>query len=269
MRSNGYLQPMISYAQNYEDVTLRRALDDIDHGFWIDVGANHPVSDSVTKWFSDQGWTGINIEPHPHFHALLSAARPADINLAVAVGAETGDVTLHLVGDSGLSTIKTEVADSLAAMGRPPATGQVSVRLDTLSNIIETHAAGRTVDFLKIDAEGAEPDIIAGANLTVHRPRIILVEDGEGYEEPLLASGYLFAWFDGLNRFYVRKEDGHRMADIAQPPSTWDNFTPAAQAKAEQELARVKEELVVFKRSRRNRWGQRAADFANLITGRR
>ena len=53
----------ISYAQNFEDVILRRALKDIEKGFYVDVGAHDPVIDSVTKAFYDLGWRGINIEP--------------------------------------------------------------------------------------------------------------------------------------------------------------------------------------------------------------
>ena len=53
----------ISYAQNFEDVMLRRVFAELDTGFYIDVGANDPSADSVTKAFYDAGWHGINIEP--------------------------------------------------------------------------------------------------------------------------------------------------------------------------------------------------------------
>ena len=64
----------ISYAQNLEDVLLWRALGHIKNGFYIDVGANHPEWDSVTKHFYDLGWRGVNIEPMPREHLLLSEA---------------------------------------------------------------------------------------------------------------------------------------------------------------------------------------------------
>jgi FkbM family methyltransferase len=214
---------MITYAQNFEDVTLRRALADIENGFWVDIGAYHPTYHSVTRWFSDNGWTGINIEPNPRQLKLLRRARRDEINLRVAVGDFEGRVQLNVIGDSGLTTIKPDVAKGHAAFGHQT-TSTVDVPVTTLDKIIDEHAS-RTVDFLKIDAEGAEVDIIRGASFTRNRPRIVLLENGPGYDELLLAKGYLFAWFDGLNRYYVRSEDSHRIAELAQPLSIWDSAT--------------------------------------------
>jgi peptide methionine sulfoxide reductase MsrB len=61
---------LITYAQNQEDIMLHRALRDVQKGFFIDVGAQHPVVDSVTKFFYDQGWRGINIDPMPQWFNL-------------------------------------------------------------------------------------------------------------------------------------------------------------------------------------------------------
>ena len=74
----------ISYAQNMEDVLLWRCFKDLENGTYIDVGANDPSEDSVTKAFYDRGWSGINIEPIQRHHDDLTAQRPRDINLRVA-----------------------------------------------------------------------------------------------------------------------------------------------------------------------------------------
>ena len=102
--------PFISYAQNMEDVMLYRALRDVQHGFYVDVGANSPDQHSVTRALYEQGWRGINIEPMPAFHEQLVAARPGDINLAIAVGDRSGIVKFHDIPGSGLSTVDQEVA---------------------------------------------------------------------------------------------------------------------------------------------------------------
>ena len=68
----------ISYSQNFEDVMLWRALKHIKNGFYIDVGANHPEEDSVTKSFYENGWSGINIEPEKEFYELLEEGRESD-----------------------------------------------------------------------------------------------------------------------------------------------------------------------------------------------
>ena len=83
--------PFVSYAQNQEDVVLARALRPDDRGgFWVDVGAGDPVVDSVTAAFAERGWRGVNVEPLPFEHERLCAARPADTNLRVALGATAG-----------------------------------------------------------------------------------------------------------------------------------------------------------------------------------
>lgn len=68
----------ISYAQNFEDVRLWRALKQFEHGFYIDVGANDPSHDSVTKTFYDHGWEGINVEPMQNYYDSLCQQRPRD-----------------------------------------------------------------------------------------------------------------------------------------------------------------------------------------------
>lgn len=71
----------ISYAQNFEDIRLWRALKHVEKGLYIDVGANHPTADSVTRAFYDRGWSGINVEPVPSYYHALCQERPRDTNL--------------------------------------------------------------------------------------------------------------------------------------------------------------------------------------------
>ncbi len=107
----------ISYAQNGEDVMLMRALKHVEHGFYIDVGANHPSDDSVTKAFYDLGWHGLNIEPLDEHIAQLRAERLRDINLQLAVGASVGEITLYNTEVRGLATASAEVAERHASQG--------------------------------------------------------------------------------------------------------------------------------------------------------
>src|SRR5262249_55301667 len=96
--------PFVSYAQNFEDVMLWRALKHVDKGFYIDVGAAAPRDDSVTCAFSERGWRGINIEPNPYLFAELVNERPRDINLSVAVGDRAGTLQMSIIPGTGLST---------------------------------------------------------------------------------------------------------------------------------------------------------------------
>src|SRR5215467_10065878 len=108
---------MTSYAQNREDVILARAFRGAA-GFYVDVGAAHPVNHSVTKWFYDLGWSGINIEPQAHFFSLIMRDRPRDINLNVAASDSAGECTFYEVTDSlGTSTVSPTLADQIAQRG--------------------------------------------------------------------------------------------------------------------------------------------------------
>ena len=75
--------PFISYAQNFEDVMLWRALCDMENGFYVDVGAADPKELSDTRAFYERGWSGINVEPLDEYFDKLTQARPRDTNLVV------------------------------------------------------------------------------------------------------------------------------------------------------------------------------------------
>jgi len=234
------LEPMISYAQNFEDVMLRRALNDIERGFYIDLGAFHPEVDNVTRWFYGQGWSGVNVEPNPVFFKLLEEQRPHDVNLPYAVADAPGTVRLHLL--DGLSTIVEEISRR-----HRPEQGEgdavYEVEAVTLDHIFDRWAGGRTVDFLKVDVEGAEAAVLNACAFRDCRPRILLIEatepnsarsSAEAWKPQLLSKGYVFAYFDGLNQFYVREEDAWRVKRLRVPPNVFDRFLlPLADARVD------------------------------------
>jgi hypothetical protein len=83
---------MISYAQNLEDVMLARAFVGVTQGFYIDVGGYDPDNDSVTRFFYDSGWRGINVEPVPEQYEEFVRRRPRDVNLRAALGRADGQL---------------------------------------------------------------------------------------------------------------------------------------------------------------------------------
>lgn len=231
----------ISYAQNYEDVMLWRALKHIANGFYIDVGAAWPDEHSVTKAFYDRGWRGINIEPNPVHHASLVKQRTRDINLQLAIGERAGQLTMNLVGDTGLSTLDTGIADQHKDGGWGIV--QQTVSVDTLASVCAQHLpAGQEVHFLKVDVEGFEEQALRSNNWTDFRPWIVLVEatlpmtQQESYDswEPiLLGADYLFAYADGLNRYYIAKEHANLEKELKYPPNVFDGFLLIEQYQAE------------------------------------
>src|SRR5215471_4366798 len=242
----------ISYAQNFEDLMLWRALKHIDIGFYIDVGANDPDHDSVTKAFYERRWRGINVEPVPQWFELLERARPRDINLQLALGAEPGEITLYEIPDTGLSTLEKKFAERHEAE-HGFQSRELRVKMDTLSGICEKfHVA--PIHFLKIDVEGAEKAVLQGTDFGKIRPWIILLEATlplsveESYSdwEPLLLNaGYEYAYFDGLNRYYVAGEHENLRAAFKTPPNVFDDFVRSdrleAERRAREAEAKVKE----------------------------
>lgn len=222
---------MISYAQNAEDVVLARLFRQRSTGRYVDVGAGDPVEDSVTKHFYDLGWSGINVEPVPGFAERLRKARPRDVTLPIALGAAEGKATLHVVPEAwGRATLD----DRLARRYRDEQRWQVDeveVEVATLAAVLDEHPGD--VDFLKIDVEGAERDVLAGADWDRHRPRVVVVEATapgspdpayEQWEPILLEAGYRCALFDGLNRFYAQADDDEALTCLAVPANVFDEF---------------------------------------------
>jgi FkbM family methyltransferase len=221
----------ISYAQNFEDVMLWRALKHVDLGFYIDVGANDPDYDSVTKAFYERGWRGINVEPVPQWFERLEKARPQDINLQLALGAEPGEITLYEIPDTGLSTAEKKFAERHVAE-RGYESREFRVQMDTLSSVCERFHLD-PIHFLKIDVEGAEKAVFQGTDFGKIRPWIIVVEatlpnsQEEAYSdwEPLLLNaGYEYVYFDGLNRYYVASEHENLKGAFKVPPNVFDEF---------------------------------------------
>ena len=240
---------MISYAQNSEDILLYRCFRDVAAGFYVDVGAFHPEIASVSKLFYDRGWSGINIEPGQGI-AALQAARPRDVNLAVAISDHSGEANFYEhPNDPGTSTLLAEVPAVIAERAGDRQLRRVS--LLTLTQVLDAHAPTRHLHFLKVDAEGTETAVIAGLDLKRYRPEVILIESTEPYStirriEPwsdiLATAGYRLAYFDGINDFWVREESAERLLpEFAVPVNVLDGFTqPDPRVKAlEAEHART------------------------------
>jgi FkbM family methyltransferase len=240
------MPPTISYAQNGEDIRLNRAFPAPHRGFYIEVGAYDPVDLSITKLFYDRGWRGISVEPSPTQHAKMTAARPDDRILNLALSDHEGRMTFHESVGVGLSTLQKEDADRFARDGFERKSYDVAVR--TLTSVCEEYVRG-PIDFLTVDVEGHEEAVLRGADFSRFRPKVAVVEATEprstkpshdGWEPLLLAADYEYVTFDGVSRFYVAKEHRDLAAALATPPSALDEYIPYGQAKAEQELSRLR-----------------------------
>ena len=222
----------ISYAQNFEDIMLWRALKDIDNGFYIDVGAWSPDFDSVTKAFYNRGWQGLNLEPNPLFWRDLQHRRPRDCNLRIAIGDHVGVAKMNFIEDTGLSTIDEKIAERHSSNGYLITSEDVT--LTTLEKLWEQYIPDKQeVHFIKIDVEGSEASVIRGNDWSKNRPWIVVIESmiplsqiesHKEWEFVLLKANYKLIYIDGLNRFYLAKEHSELEAAFKYPPNLFDNF---------------------------------------------
>ncbi|MEY4503996.1 MAG: hypothetical protein RL154_288 [Pseudomonadota bacterium] len=220
----------VSYAQNFEDIMLWRALKHISNGFYIDVGANDPVIDSVTKAFYDRGWHGINIDPSPKAYERLKQQRYRDLNLNIAIGNCDTFLTFYDVEVSGWSTLDESVA--LQHQNNGIEVSKRNVECKTLNTLyIENNI--NTVHFLKVDVEGAEEFVFQGIDLSKFRPWIIVaeatlpnsqIENYDKWDQLILNHNYEYVYYDGLNRFYIAKEHEELKQSFNLPPNPFDDF---------------------------------------------
>jgi FkbM family methyltransferase len=227
---------MISYGQDHEDVILQRAFPGGMIGTYIDVGANDPVIDSVTKHFYERGWSGINIEPIPHLYDRLRADRPRDINLNVGLANSEGELTFHESPEKpGWSTFSAALAGEYRLSGHE--LRQREIPVTTLARVCEEHVSG-PIDFLKVDVEGFEREVLEGADFHRWRPRVVLVENSSAdrWEHLMLGADYLPAACTEINRFYVRSEDRSLLPSFREPVGPRDDFVTYAQVRTIREF---------------------------------
>lgn len=241
---------LISYSQNNEDILLWRALRSVEKGFYIDVGANHPVDDSVTKLFYENGWSGINIEPVPEKLEELKKDRPRDINLGSLVGSNSGSILFYEIPeDTRLSTTDEETARRHAAeYGYNIKIHQMN--FESLDSICRKNKT-QTIHFLKIDVEGCEGDVIASMDFDFIKPWIIVVEStlpcsdesaDISWELVLKNAGYEFVFFDGLSRYYLSSQKLELKKHFAYPAGIHDSFI----TKKFQDLSELNQSLKIL-----------------------
>jgi len=220
---------MISYAQNFEDVMLWRALKHVSQGCYIDIGAWDPVHDSVSMTFYEQGWRGVHVEPVEKCAKKLRDARPDEIVIQAAVGNSDKAANFFLFEVTGLSTLNSDIAGRHTKNGFSVTSIEVPIR--TLESIF-TEVEGREIHWLKIDVEGMEESVIQSWNKSPVRPWVVVVEstiplsqiEVSAGKEELNKLGYSLAYFDGINRFYVHDSRSELLTFFRFGPNVFDRF---------------------------------------------
>jgi FkbM family methyltransferase len=141
-------------------------------GFFVEVGANDPHEGSQTWHLERRGWNGILIEPQPELAAKLRATRTAKVFAVACSSHENAGSTLPLHIAGPMSALDR---DRMSPGAIPETAIQVAVK--TLDEILTEAKAPAPLDFVSIDVEGHEFDVLSGFDIASWRPRLILLED--------------------------------------------------------------------------------------------
>ena len=222
----------VSYAQNFEDVMLWRALSDVKQGHYIDIGAQDPVIDSVSLAFYEAGWRGIHVEATPFYASKLREARPDEVVIEAAVTEAPGPISFFEIPGTGISTGRPDIAKHHAKIGyKPRKISTAAIRLDQL---LET--ATPDLHWMKIDVEGMEADVLRSWGECERRPWVLVVESTfpntqnptqDLWIDEIVKRGYKKVYFDGLSCYFVHRDHRRLASRFKTPANVFDAFAIA------------------------------------------
>lgn len=169
-----------SYSQCGEDIIVDYVfrLRGITNPSYIDIGANHPYFISNTAMFYERGCRGINIEANPQLVPAFQAARPENINLNVGIGDKEGELDFYIMENNTMSCFSEKERDFLVCNGQKLLRTE-KIRLTTVSAVLSSYFNDTFPDFLSLDAEGMDFDILKSIDWEKYSPKIICVEAAE------------------------------------------------------------------------------------------
>lgn len=193
-----------SYAQEGEDLILKRIFENQNRGFYVDVGAHHPYRFSNTFLFYQRGWRGINIDAMPNSMKLFERFRPQDINLEIPVGQEGQSLEYFSFNEPALNTFNKEAVEKILQKPQYKLLQTYKLKIQSLAKILESHlATNQEIDFMSIDVEGLDLEVLKSNNWSKYRPKLLLVEalGGGDMEEILSSPLYAFLSDQGYKFF--------------------------------------------------------------------
>jgi len=166
----------LCFSQSGEDGILNYLLPSL--GFFIDIGAHHPLRYSNTHMLYRRGWRGINIDPIPGVKKLFDYFRPNDINLEIAVGSKKKKAHYYSFEEGCYNTMDRLLAKDLIEKGISKFLGVTDIDVHPLKRVCRQHVpAGQKIDLLTVDAEGMDSEILQTHDWRRYRPMHVVVEN--------------------------------------------------------------------------------------------
>lgn len=172
-----WLYGKISYAQEGEDIILQKLFAHKKTGFYVDVGAHHPYRYSNTFWFYRRGWKGINIDATPGAMRAFEITRSRDTNLEVAISDRLKKLSYYLFEDGALNTLSHEAAEAVITSKQSKLMGKEKITTVPLKTILDRWLPrNKKIDFLSIDVEGADLQVLKSNNWKKYAPQVVVIE---------------------------------------------------------------------------------------------
>lgn len=208
-----------SYSQCGEDLIIDYlfSLRGINMPSYIDIGANHPWFINNTAYFYKKGCIGINIEPNPDLISIFKEERSLDKSLNIGISnLASSEMDFYVMKDNTLSTFSKDEADNFVNHGKEI---EKIIKITTLNikDVIKEYNNNIFPDFLNIDVEGLELEILQGIDYNQNYPKVICVETadyspiGAGKKRKDLmdfieSKGYYLYADTNLNSIYIKNE---------------------------------------------------------------
>jgi FkbM family methyltransferase len=191
----------VYFSQEGEDIILDKVFIDQKKGFYVDVGAHHPVNFSNTYKYYLRGWNGINIDAMPGAMEAFNSMRPRDTNLEIGISDKGGVLSFHIFDQPGLNTFDKQIAEKHSSDLGAIIKRIVEVPTAPLGELLDKHLpAGQNIDFLTIDAEGFDLKVLQSNNWEKYQPQVILVESIDaGIKEVLESEIFHYLVAKGYN----------------------------------------------------------------------
>ncbi|MRG46927.1 FkbM family methyltransferase [Chitinophaga sp. SYP-B3965] len=159
-------------------MVLQRFLGDKANGFYIDIGAHHPIRFSNTYKFFKRGWRGINIDAMPGSMERFRKLRKEDINLELPLSDKKEVLNYYIFNEKALNTFDETEARKKDGVNGFKITDVRSLETSTLTDVVNKYVpAGQSIDFLSIDIEGYDMKVLKSNDWNKIRPEIVLIED--------------------------------------------------------------------------------------------
>ena len=197
-------KPSLHFGEFGEDIFINRILNNIKHGKYIDVGCYHPYKGSLTATLYNKNWNGINIDLSKTSIDLFNMVRKRDINLNVAISNYNGEISYYENSPINQQNSLTKTNNQQT---------KIKIKCQTLNSILEKNILQK-FDYLNIDVEGSELEVIEGIDLMKYHPSLITIENNnllledylkDNVYEKLISCDYVFVNKIGVTNFFLDK----------------------------------------------------------------